>query len=109
CDIADSALSGGASLPTTHASSTDAHGPITMNGLVTYATRPSGRMKNNERLSTLYLASYAPYDRPTFEPGSLAKTTGKASSRAHDASAVSGSTLMPMTVTLRPLLKSVAY
>ena len=52
-------------------------GASTLNGFVTYAIRPSGPTTNNDRLSSLFSASYAPYVLPTTLPLSLANTIGK--------------------------------
>src|SRR5258706_7548035 len=88
--LLDSAFGGGARLSTTAARSVYAEGVRTLNGFVTYAMCPSGRTTNSERVSRLFLASYAAYSLPTLPPRSLAKSTRKSSSRAHDATAVSG-------------------
>src|ERR1700741_2118384 len=57
--FADS-VRGGDRLSTTAANSVYAAGVSTLNGFVTYAIRPSGRITNSERLSSLFLASKAP-------------------------------------------------
>src|SRR5687768_3952679 len=107
--LSDGGGGGGDSLSIASPSSVYASATSTRNGCVLYAIFPSGPITYSDRLSIFRAGSYAPYAAPTFPSTSLPNTTGNSESFAQLASVVSGSTLMPITTTFRPLLKSVAY
>src|SRR5690348_9953060 len=96
-------------LATASANSVYALAASSWNGIARYVTLPVGSITYSTRVSSLYLSLKIPYFLPISPPESLANSTGKLSSCAQDAKAVSGSTLIASTTTFFPPLKSLAY